>query len=202
MADAADPFAGWLAAARAGSSEALGRALEACRGYLLLVAEQDLDPALRAKGGPSDLVQQTFLEAQAAFAHFRGGTEDELLTWLRQLLRNNLIDFTRHFRGTAMRDVGREVGLGAGDTRSQRPGEACADTPSPSGHAMARERDAALRQARERLPEDYRTVLRLRYDDGLAFDVIAARMGRSPEAVRKLWARAVEWLQKELEGPA
>src|SRR5438876_46084 len=44
-----------LASARTGSSEALGRALDTCRGYLLLVAERSLDPALRtppANSGP------------------------------------------------------------------------------------------------------------------------------------------------------
>jgi RNA polymerase sigma-70 factor (ECF subfamily) len=201
MAEPADEFAGWLAAARAGSSEALGRVLEACRGYLLLIAEEDLDPALRAKGGASDLVQQTFLEAQGAFGRFRGGTEDELLAWLRQLLRNNLIDFTRQYRATARRAVGREVPL-AGDTPSRSPEEVQADTPSPSGHAVAREEDEAMRRAMDRLPEDHRTVLQLRYEEGLGFDEIAARLGRSPEAARKLWARAVGRLRQELEGPA
>jgi hypothetical protein len=43
-----------LAAARAGSREALGQALQACRGYLLLLAERELDADLRAKGGASD----------------------------------------------------------------------------------------------------------------------------------------------------
>ena len=50
-----------------------------------------------------------------------------------------------------------------------------------------------------RLPEDYRAILRLRYDDGLSFDDIAARMGRTPEAARKLWARAVARLQQEMD---
>ena len=60
-----------LAAARAGSREALGQILQACRGYLLLLAERELAPDLRAKGGASDLVQETFLEAQKDFAHFQ-----------------------------------------------------------------------------------------------------------------------------------
>lgn len=192
MAEPADEFAGWLAAARAGSSEALGRVLEACHGYLLLVAGRDLDPELRAKGGASDLVQQTFLEAQGAFGRFRGGSEEELLAWLKQLLRNNLIDFTRRYRETAKRGVAREVA--AADLA------VAADTPSPSGHAMARERDDALKAAVDRLPEDYRTILRLRYEDGLAFDAIAERLDRTPEAARKLWARAVARLQTEMNG--
>ena len=45
----------WLTAAQAGSNDALGQALEACRAYLLLVAERELDPNLRAKGGASDV---------------------------------------------------------------------------------------------------------------------------------------------------
>jgi hypothetical protein len=36
----------WLAAARGGSREALGQLLEACRGYLLLIAQRELDPDL------------------------------------------------------------------------------------------------------------------------------------------------------------
>jgi RNA polymerase sigma-70 factor (ECF subfamily) len=199
MAEPADEFAGWLAQARAGSPEALGRVLDACRQYLLLVAEQDLDPALRAKGGASDLVQQTFLEAQGDFARFRGDSEGELLAWLRHLLRNNLIDFTRQYRATAKRGVDREVPLADDDASRGSDPVVPADTPSPSGHAMARERDDSLRAAMDRLPEDYREILRLRYDDGLGFDDIAARMGRTPEAARKLWARAVARLQQEMD---
>src|SRR6516162_3607856 len=100
-----------LAAARAGSAEALGKALETCRRYLLLVAERRLDPKLRAKGGASDLVQETFLEAQRDFDAFRGTSEAELLAWLSRLLLNNVGNFARRYRGTDKRDVGREVVL-------------------------------------------------------------------------------------------
>ena len=95
----------WLPAARQGSREALGQALQACRNYLLLVASKELDPELQAKGGASDLVQQTFLEAQCDFARFQGSSEDELLAWLRRLLLHNLGDFTRRYRDTSKRAV-------------------------------------------------------------------------------------------------
>ena len=55
------------------------------RHYLLRIAEQELDPDLRAKGGASDLVQLTFLEAQRDFARFHGDTAAELRAWLRRL---------------------------------------------------------------------------------------------------------------------
>src|SRR5437899_2062269 len=94
----------WLPAARTGSTEALGQLLEACRGYLLLIAQRELAPDLQAKGGASDLVQETFLKAQRHFAGFQGDSEGELKAWLRQLLLNNLADFTRLYRATPPAD--------------------------------------------------------------------------------------------------
>ncbi len=190
---------GWLAAARAGSPDALGAALESCRAYLLLVAEKEMDPRLKAKGGASDLVQQTFLEAQQAFPRFHGGSEAELLAWLRRLLLNNVATFRRHWEQTAKRRASREVGLGGDSTA---PGvQPAARTPTPSREVAATERAAAVRAALARLPDDYRTVLTLRYEEDLPFEEVARRMGRTSNAVRKLWARAVERLEQELDGP-
>ena len=190
----ADP----LRAARAGSAEALGEALEACRGYLLTVAQRELDPALRAKGGASDLVQQTFLEAQRDFGRFQGKSEAELLAWLRRLLLNNLANFARDYRDTAKRQLDREVGLPQGD--SSRPGDLAptAPGPTPSKQAMAHERTQAVLQALEKLPPDYRQVVLLRYREERSFEEIGQVMGRSANAVRKLWLRAVERLKQDL----
>ena len=80
MVDPLESIGKWLPAAQAGSREALGQVLEACRAYLLLIAREELDPALQAKGGASDLVQQTFLEAQRDFARFQGDSRS-LLAW-------------------------------------------------------------------------------------------------------------------------
>lgn len=67
---------------------------------------------------------------------------------------------------------------------------------------MRRENAALLADVLHRLPEDYQTVLRLRYWDGLTFTQIGAQLGRSAEAARKLWYRAVVMLQTELNGSA
>jgi RNA polymerase sigma-70 factor, ECF subfamily len=186
-----------LAAARGGSPEALGAALETCRAYLLKIAEEDLDPALRPKGGASDLVQQTFLEAQRDFGRFAGASEAELLAWLRQLLRNNLANFARDFRQTGKRRIDRERQLGGGASGSPG-GHVADDATSPSGHVAARERADLVCRAMDRLPEDYRLVLTWRYWEGRSFEDIAAALGRSPNAARKLWARAVELFEQEL----
>jgi RNA polymerase sigma-70 factor (ECF subfamily) len=198
MVPQANQMAHWLAAARTGSREALGQALEACRGYLLLVAQRELDPALHAKGGASDLVQETFLEAQRDFAGFHGSCEAELLAWTRRLLLNNLANFTRSYRETEKRHVGREVALAADNSHGGPAATVRAPTPTPSVEAMANEQALALQRALARLPEDYRKVLCWRYQEQRSFEEIAGLLNKSPNAARKLWARALERLQQEM----
>jgi RNA polymerase sigma-70 factor, ECF subfamily len=188
---------GSLANARGGSLEALGAALETHRRYLLLVAEKELAPDLRAKGGASDLVQETFLEAQRDLAQFRGRSDNEFRGWLRRILLHNLGVFTRRYRETGIRNVGREVGLSAGSSSGGHCFDPAAASATPSGLAMAEERTLALQEALDRLPDDYHRVIHLRYDDDLTFEQIGQVMGRSPEAARKLWARAMDCLRAE-----
>ena len=139
----------WLPAARAGSADALGQVLEACRGYLLLVAQRELDPHLQAKGGASDLVQETLVDAVRAFDNLKGDSADDLRRWLRRLLLNNLVSFTRRYRGAGKRQVGREVALDTGNSSGDREGGVAADEPSPSGQAMATEQaEAWIKQAK------------------------------------------------------
>jgi RNA polymerase sigma-70 factor (ECF subfamily) len=190
----------WLAIARDGSAEALGGALEACRTYLLLVANRELDPQLRAKGGASDLVQETFLDAQRDFGAFRGSTDEEWRAWLRQTLMHNLANFTRRYRDTDKRELAREAPIDAGTFADDVVAQLSAETPSPSAEVMWVERLQGVEAALDRLPEDYRRVVMLRYRNGSAFNEIARAMGRSDNAVRKLWFRAIEQLQRELDG--
>ena len=191
----------WLAAARAGSREALGKLLEAARHYLHSIARQELDVDLRTKNSPSDLVQETFVEVQRDFGQFQGETEAELLAWLRQLLLHRVGKLRRSFRDTQKRRLAREVTLG-GDGSSDGPAAGlAANTLSPSGQAMEHEQDETLRAALGRLPEDYRRVITLRYEEQLPFEEIGRLLQRSPDAARKLWARAVERLHEELERP-
>jgi RNA polymerase sigma-70 factor, ECF subfamily len=201
MTQPGQEFARWLPQARAGSQDALGQMLEGFRAYLLLIANRQLDPDLQPKGGPSDLVQETFLEAQRDFAGFHGDSPEEFQAWLRQLLLHNLANFARRYRGTTKRSLDREVRLEPEMPSGAGAGIA-ADAPSPSGQAMAREQAQAIEQALARLPEDYRQVIVWRYQQGRSIAEIAQQMQRSENAVRKLWLRAVERLQQEMEQPS
>jgi RNA polymerase sigma-70 factor (ECF subfamily) len=198
MSEPTPDIAACLVEARSGCLDALGPALEAYRHYLLGIAERELDSALRAKGGASDLVQETFLEAQRDFAQFHGASAAELRAWLRRLLVNNLANFTRLYRGTDKRDLGREVALEAGAPGVADPGLA-AEALSPSGEAVANEQAESVGAALARLPDDYREVLVWRYQEGRSFEEIGERLQRTANAARKLFARALERFEQEME---
>ena len=65
---------------------------------------------------------------------------------------------------------------------------------------MNREQGVLLADALSELPEDYREVLILRHLDGLSFSEVAQRMGRTLDAVKQLWVRALERLRRGLRG--
>jgi len=199
MAESAQNSGEWLAAARTGSPDALGKALHACQNYLLLIAGQELAADLHAKAGASDLVHDTFLDAQRDFAQFHGTSEAELLAWLRQILVNNVAKFTRSFR-TRKREVNREVVLAADDSAGSGAPPVRDPTQTPSTQAVEREQAQALRRTMDQLPDDYRRVLVLRYVEGRSFEEIGPLLNRSADAARKLFARAMQQLKMEWEG--
>lgn len=194
-----DQPADWLRAARDGSRDAMGKLLEACRAYLLLVANRELDEDLRSKGGASDLVQETFLHGHQNFARFKGDTEAELLAWLRCILLNNLANFNRRYRQTAKRRLGSEVPLDSAGRGDKGETVLASFTPPPSWNAVVREEAEALEQAMNRLPADYARIIRLVHRENLSFAEAAQAMNRSTDAVRRLWGRAVELLADELD---
>jgi RNA polymerase sigma-70 factor (ECF subfamily) len=199
MPDAPENFVQQLLAARSGSPDALAWLLENCRPYLLRIANEELDADLRPKLGASDLVQQSVIEAQRDFAGFRGATGEELLAWLRRILRHNLDDARRHYRETARRRLGSEQPLGDPNGVALREGLIAEITPPPEG-SIARERTEALEQALGRLTPEYQQVLTLRYDEDRSFAEIGAALGRSEAAAKKLWLRAVRRLRGEMRG--
>ncbi len=185
--------------ARAGSAEALGSLIQSCRQYLLTVANQELPADLRAKVGPSDLVQDTAFEAQKSFHQFSGGQQEEFLAWVRGILLFNLSNARRQFRDTAKRQISREISLDGGD--SWLRGSLVARDDAPAETALAKERAQLVEAAVARLPERFRQVIYLRHRDHRSFTEIGQKLSRTAEAARKLWQRAIQRLEAELNLP-
>ena len=184
-----------LNAARTGSSEALGDLFQSCRNYLLLIANLAINPGLKAKVGASDLVQETFCEAQRIFDRFEGETEEELLRWLSQILEYRIGTSLNRFYGTACRDLVRELSW-CQMFGSAVVGDLMASSGiSPSAVCRSKEEQEQYQQALLSLPPEQRMVIGLRVVEELPFDEVGLRMNRSAEAARKLFGRAVLRLQ-------
>lgn len=189
-----------LSLARAGDREALGQLFECYRRYLKLLAQLQIHEQIQAKIDASDCVQETFLKAYQGFAEFRGTTEGELMSWLRQILARNLSDRVHRYYGAQRRDVQLERSLLEELNRSSEAMDRrlvlAQSTPSQS--AARRQQAVILADALDQLPKDYREVLILRHLKGLKFPEIARCMKRSEGSVQKLWVRALSQLRRSV----
>lgn len=188
---------------RNGEADARDQLFARYQHYLYVLAQAQLGKRLRAKCAPSDLVQQTLMEAHRDFAGFQGKNEGELLAWLRRILAHNLFNEARRY-GALLRDADREISLDhvrAGVEDSSLCLQRCLASggSSPSEVAQKHESAAHLAHALSCLPQDYQQVLLLRVFEELPAQEVAQRMGRSAGAVRMLQMRALTALREAME---
>jgi len=169
------------------------------RPYFKGVVYQVLGNQLQEKVDASDIVQQSLLAVFKNFDQLRGSTPEQRLAWIARIVRNEALDTLRYF-SQQTRDFRREQPLAAGLITGRPLGD---DSSGPPNKMLRRERAARLLAVLERLPEDFREVVQLRTgfpfgEVGLPFADVAARMGRSEDAARQLWVRAVRQLRGEL----
>ena len=124
---------------------------------------------------------------RAALGQYNLDTPDELLKLLATMARHKLADQVDRERA-ACRD-NRRVEEGSPETR-----EVLSPASSPSRQVAARE---LLEEVQRRLSPEERQLVELR-NQGLDWAAIAARLGGSPEALRKRLARATERVAREL----
>ncbi|MFO0013649.1 MAG: sigma-70 family RNA polymerase sigma factor [Planctomycetota bacterium] len=191
----------WLAQAKGGSRDALGRLLGAHMNYLKTIAYAQMDDRLKRRVGASDIVQETLLEAHRDFLHFLGKTPAEFSSWLRMILINNLKRAIECHLMAAKRDMRRELSFDEVKGRTDKSAarlEAFLAAPSPSVSSDIQRHESLIRlsDAIARLPAEYREVIILRHIQGLSFKEIAERHHKSSGAVRMVWMRAIEKLRE------
>jgi RNA polymerase sigma-70 factor (ECF subfamily) len=163
-------------------------------------AEALLDPAVRPKIGPDDIVQEVYLDVARRIDRFEDRGPDSFLNWLRAILEQKLVDAQRAAR-RKVRDVGREVPIErlAADSYWNLLDNVYADSTTPSRVARRDEALSALLICIGDLSESQRQVIQLRYLEGLSVEEVAARMGKSKAAVTALSKRALDALRRSMD---
>jgi RNA polymerase sigma-70 factor (ECF subfamily) len=180
-------------------SQAQYQPLEKYRDYLHLLARLELDPRLTGKVDLSGVVQQTLLEAYQGLARFRGQTVEEVASWLRRILANNLTDEVRKLHAQS-RSVVRERSLEEALDESTSRIEAwlAKEGSSPGQKAGREEQLQQLATALAKLPADQRTAVEMHHLKGHSLREVAEFMDRSRSAVASLIFRGLESLRRQL----
>jgi RNA polymerase sigma-70 factor (ECF subfamily) len=179
-----------------------GLALERFRGYLALLAQLHWDPRLQGQMDPSDLVQETLLDAHKKQDQFKGTCDAELAGWLRQILANKQVTYLRRL-GRIKRDVALERSLEVllGESSSRLEALLASEQSSPSKQAAANEELLRLADSLSRLPPPQREAVTLHHLQGLTLAQLAARMQRTEPAVAGLIRRGLKTLRELLVDP-
>jgi RNA polymerase sigma-70 factor (ECF subfamily) len=192
MSCSASGIARCIRLAREGHGDALSELLEAHRNYLRVLAVSCLHREMRGKADASDVVQETLIKVHGNFHQFRGTTELEWMSWLRTILVRHLNDIQKGFR-RERRTVARERSLEniAEHSSAMLRNFVPAPGPSPSQEAQRRESAAIVADALAELEPEDREVVILRNLHELDWNEVGERTGRSADAARVLWARAM-----------
>jgi RNA polymerase sigma-70 factor (ECF subfamily) len=169
-----------LERARQGEPSALDALAREYRDELVAFADSRLGPSLRRELGPEDVAQETLLKALGALGRFEWRGESSFRRWLCGIAEHLIRNASRR-RSASLKSLSIDL-----------PG----GVDSPSHAARKRERFERLERAIQELRPEHREVLRLARIEGLKVDEIARRMRRSPGAIHKLLARAMEQLKR------
>jgi RNA polymerase sigma-70 factor (ECF subfamily) len=181
-----------LQQARNGSRAALGELLESYRNYLLLIANEELSQEHRTSVDPSDVVQNTVVKALAHFNDFKGKTAAEWRGWLRTILLREIFDKIGDPRPPLIRTGASDPNVSTTVREDRDPG------PSPPAAVVRREEHEQLQRALPELPTEYQQVIQWHNFERRSWEEIGQLTGRSAEAARKLWSRAIERLGQRM----
>jgi RNA polymerase sigma-70 factor (ECF subfamily) len=170
------------------------------RSYLTLLARAGLGKYLQAKIDPSDVVQQTLLEAHQAAGQVRANSTDGRAAWLRKILSRNLATVARDF-SRDKRAVAREQSLEQflEQSASNIAGVLAGDDSSPSQRAVREENAVQIAQALDRLPDNQREAIVLRHFEDRSLEQIGAALGCSSAAVAGLIYRGLKSLRRHFD---
>ncbi len=189
---------GLLNSAKNGDAAALDQLLGRHRAVLRRMVELRIDPQLRRRVDPSDIVQEAKAEALRRMPEYLQDLPMPFGLWLRRITYEQLLTMRRRHIEARRRTVDRELPL------PQKSSFALARLlldrgPTPSEQMAGQELAQRVREAVALLPEGDREVLLMRNFEGLSNQEVAQVLGIDPVAASKRFGRALLRLRKILQ---
>jgi RNA polymerase sigma-70 factor (ECF subfamily) len=150
---------------------------------LLAFIRLKMGRSLRARMESRDILQATFAKSLLHLDDFEGGESRAFTGWLMRIAENEIRDRV-DFHGRQRRDAQREEDIAG-------YGQLAARTRSALSRLILDERAERLEAALESLSEAHRDIILLRAFEELSFPEIGRRLGKSEDASRMLYARAM-----------
>jgi RNA polymerase sigma-70 factor (ECF subfamily) len=185
-----------------GGDESAVRVLfERHRGRLAQMVRARMDPRMRGRIDPSDVIQETLVAASQRLPRYAAERPLPFYPWLRQIAWEKLVHLhDRHLRA-AKRSVAREQFF-----RPEISDESALEivrlfagaTSSPSAEAVRKELRERVRQALDGLATEDREILLQRYLEQMSSKEIGAILGISEAAVNMRHMRALKKLRSML----
>ena len=179
---------------RQGDRRALEQLLARGRSGLRDFVDYHLDPRLRTRLDPSDVVQDVQLEVVRRIDDFLQRRPMPFHLWIRKTAYERLLNLRRDHQ-RARRSLSREVPL---PERSSLLMARPLIHNSPSRQAEARELAERISRAVAELSETDREILTMRHAEELSYEEIAYLLEIKPAAARQRYGRALIRLQAVL----
>jgi RNA polymerase sigma-70 factor, ECF subfamily len=191
-----------LEQAAQGDPQGLGTLLAKHGDRLRRMVALRMDRRLQGRIDPSDVIQETYLEASVRLAEYLRDPSMPFFLWLRFLAGQKLVTLHRHHLGVQMRAVGQEVALCRGPLPEASSAALAAqllghDTRA-SEAAIRAELKVQVQEALNSMDALDREVLALRHFEQLSRAEIAQVLGVSEAAAGKRYIRALERLKRAL----
>jgi RNA polymerase sigma-70 factor (ECF subfamily) len=182
-----------LARAKQGSDAALNLLYEQCAGRLLAYIRLRLGRELRAKLESRDILQATLMKSLTHLHELKGAETGSLVAWLAKIAEHEIRD-RADYHQRHRRDAAREIAV---DDASPIAVQAR----SALSQVILDEQARLLEEAMDTLSPAHREIILLRKFEELTFPEIAKRLGKTDDACRMVFARAMTALTMALQAP-
>jgi RNA polymerase sigma-70 factor (ECF subfamily) len=182
---------------QSGNIQSFDRLFTRHRPALHRLIELRLDPKLRARVDPSDVVQETQLEAYNRLPDFLERRPMPFHLWLRKTAYERLLKVRRHHVDAARRAVEREVPL-PDKSSLLLAQQLLAVGSSPSQQLAKHEMVRRVRLALGELNDIDREILLMRTFEDLSYQEVGYLLDIDPASARKRYGRALLRLRKVL----